>query len=119
MTGFAAALSGLNAQVMAVFGRPLVLIAPDGSRHEVAGEARQDPLLVDDGHATISTYQTQVGLNLHAWPPGLDLPDTDWRLEVPAASADADMKAGTWEIADIARPGDGWLEIFLTNFQPA
>lgn len=117
-TRYDAAAVVMHRKLLDHFGRPVVLIAADGSRHHAAGDWRQDPQLIEQDRAVISTYQAVLGIDLFTWPAGVDLPDTDWLVEIPAASADHDAKAGTWDIADTGRPGSGWLDLFLTNHMP-
>lgn len=116
------AMRGLNSRVMASFGRPVVLIAPDGRRFGIAGDWRQEPVLLDDGgHGAVSSYQPTVGIDLAAWPPEAPRIEDDWSgwlLEIPAASATADIRAGRWSVANVARPGGGWIDLELINFAP-
>lgn len=115
---FDAITAGLNRAVMATFGASVVMIAPDGRRFGVVADWRQDPVLIEDGHAAVSTYQAVLGLDLHTWPSGVALPDQDWLVEIPVGFSAAEDRSGTWEISDPQRPGGGWMDLYLTNRTP-
>lgn len=120
---FDAAMAGLNAQVMAVFGRPVVLIAPGGARIPVSGDWRQEPVLIDTGmHAAVSTFQATMGIDLHTWPSGVARIDADWSgwaVEIAPGDLPPDIPAGRWSVSDVRKPGGGWIDLDLTNHIPA
>lgn len=122
-SAYDAAVARLNGRVMAAFGRTVVLVAPDGQRHVVAGDWRQEPLLIDSGmQGAVSTYQATIGIDLCAWPataPRIEADWTGWRVEIPAASVAPDIPAGTWDIANVLRPGGAWIDIEITHHIPA
>lgn len=122
MSRFDTLASSANARVMDVFGRPVVLTAPAGRRIDISGDWRQEPMLLDDGgHGAVSSYQPTVSINLADWPPEVPRIEDDWSgwtLEILAASATADIRAGRWSVVNVARPGGGWLDLELTNFVP-
>lgn len=120
---YGAAIARLNAQVMAAFGFPVVLVTPAGQRLPMFGDWRQEPLLLDDGgHGTVSTYQATLGVDLHSWPSATIRIEADWSgwsVEIPAGQLPPDIRPGTWRVSNVMRPGGGWIDLELTNHIPA
>jgi len=116
---FDAALAGLKRAVMGEFGLPATLVAPDGTRHPVEIDPRREPVLVEgQGHAMVSSVQTVAALWLADWPAGVPLPTVAWTVEIAPDPDAAEDLAGRWDIIDPHRPGDGWLELYLSNRRP-
>lgn len=113
------AVARLNSTVMESFGLPVVMIIPGGQRIHVTGDWRQEPVLIDTGtHGAVSTFQATIGIDLHTWPSGFPRIDEDWSgwsVEIAADDLPPDIPAGRWSIADVRRPGGGWIDLELTN----
>ncbi|EPY01385.1 hypothetical protein [Magnetospirillum fulvum] len=112
---FDRAVIGLNRAVIGTFGDAVVLVAPDGRRVPIAADWRQEPVEIAAGHGVVSTYQPMLGIDLNLWPPGLALPDEDWRVDIAPDPASVEDRSGRWEISEIQRPGGAWIDLLLTN----
>ncbi|MBE0530242.1 MAG: hypothetical protein IH626_05395 [Rhodospirillales bacterium] len=115
--------AGLNAAVMSAFGRAVVMVTPAGTRFDVDGDWRQEPVLIEggDSRGVVSTFQPMLGIDLATWPAGRPRIDEDWsgwKVEIPVASAAPGIAAGRWDVANVVRPGGAWIDLELTNHAP-